>query len=198
MKRLLSLLLVMGMVGCGGQDAAPQPAATAENPAPEAASSLRLLQIDQWKRSPGKTAIDVFVVNQTSEPITVYRDSSKPHIYLAVQIKQPNGKVFRLIDAYPTRDIALFDKNFIKVAPGKELKLCSYEFGLMAKSGETWKGDRGDSTSRLSFDAKGKYQLWFSYGGGSPFSYTEVSKGEFADLKHGTQFGPVTIEVELK
>ena len=193
MKRLLGLLLVMGLVGCGGGNAAPQPA-----PEVVVAGNLRLLQIDKSKRSPGKTAIDVFVVNQTNEPITVYRASATPHLYLAVQIKQPNGKVFRLIDAYPTRRIALLDKNFVKVAPGKELKLCSYEFGLMAKRGETWKGDRGDGTSRLSFDAKGKYQLWFAYGGGSPFSYTEVSKGEFTDLKHGTQFGPATIEVELK
>ena len=68
----------------------------------------------------------------------------------------------------------------------------------MAKSGETWTGDRGDSTSRLSFDAKGKYQLWFAYGGGSPFAYSKASKGKFVGLKHGAQFGPATIEVELK
>ena len=99
---------------------------------------------------------------------------------------------------YPTQDIALFEENFVEVAPGKELKLCSYECGLVTKFGETWKDDRGDGTSRLSFDARGKYQLWFAFGSGSPFAYTEASKGEFADLKHGTQFGPAMIEVKLK
>ena len=106
--------------------------------------------------------------------------------------------MYRLIDAYPTRDIALFEKYFIEVAPGKELKLCSYEFGLVTKFGETWMHDRGGATTRLSFDVKGKYQLWFAYGGGSPFAYSKASKGEFVDLKHGAQFGPATIEVELK
>ena len=121
-----------------------------------------------------------------------------PHSFLAVQIKQPDGKVYRLIDAYPTRDMGLFEKYFIEVAPGKELKLCSYKFGLVTKFGETWRDDRDGGTTRLSFDAKGKYQLWFAYGGGSPFAYTKASKGEFADRKHGTQFGPAMIEVKLK
>ena len=58
--------------------------------------------------------------------------------------------------------------------------------------------DRDDGTSRLSFDTKRKHQLRFAYGGGSLFAYTESPKGEFADLKHGTQFGPATIEVKLK
>ena len=62
------------------------------------AGNLRLLQIDKSKRAPGKTAIDVFVVNQTNEHITVYPASATPHIYQAVQIKQLNGKVFRLIE----------------------------------------------------------------------------------------------------
>ena len=101
MKHLLGLLLVMGMVGCGGEGAALQSAPTAEKPAPEPESSgnLRLREIDKSKRSPGKTAIDVFAVNQSNEPITVYRAPAMPHIYLAVQIKQPDGKVYRLIDA---------------------------------------------------------------------------------------------------
>jgi len=204
MRVLLGLLLVLGTVGCGGEGAAPQSAPTAEKPSPaaESSSNLRLREIDKSKRSPGKTAIDVFVVNQSKASITLYRAPAMPHIYLAVQIKQPNGKVYRLIDAYPTRDIALFEENFVEVAPGKELKLCSYEFGLVTKFGETWIDDRGGGTTRLSFDARGKYQLWFAYGGGSPFTYTEASKGEFVDLKYGTQFGtqfdPATIEVELK
>ncbi|MFP6657227.1 MAG: hypothetical protein VB853_03535 [Pirellulales bacterium] len=204
------LLLLFAMPGCGSgtdstkpvddqaQEVPEQPA----KPDAESAGNLRLHEIDKSKRSPGKTAIDVYVVNQSKEPITVYRAPVTPHIYLAVQIKQPNGKVYRLIDAYPTRDIALFEENFVEVAPGKELKLCSYEFGLVTKFGETWIDDRGGGTTRLSFDARGKYQLWFAYGGGSPFTYTETSKGEFVDLKYGTQFGtqfhPATIEVELK
>ena len=193
MTRLLQTLLVLGVVGCESRDAAPQPA-----PEVVVAGNLRLLQIDKSKRSPGKTAIDVFVVNQTKEPISVYCPPRTPHVHLAVQVKQPNGKVYRLIDAYPTRDIALFEENFVEVAPGKELKLCSYAFGLVTKFGETWIDDRGDGTTRLSFDAKGKYQLWFAYGGGSPFAYTETSKGEFAEFKHGPALGPATIEVELK
>ena len=209
MKSLPLVLLLLVIAGCGP---ATQPAKTPAKPAddqaqkvPEqpakpsakSAGNLRLREIDESKRTPAKTAIDVFVVNQSKEPITVYRAPVMPHIYLAVQIKQPNGKVYRLIDAYPTRDIALIEEYFIEVAPGKELKLCSYEFGLVTKFGETWIDDRGDATSRLSIDAKGKYQLWFAYGGGSPFAYSKTSKGEFVDLKHGAQFGPVTIEVEL-
>ena len=152
-------------------------------PDTESAGNLRLREIDKSKRSPGTTAIDVFVVNQSNEPIAVYRAPHLPHIYLAVQIKQPNGKVYRLIDAYPTSNIALLEECFIEVAPGTELKLCSYEFGLVTKFGETWIDDRDGGTTRLSFDAKDKYQLWFACGGGSPFAYTEASKGMFADLK---------------
>ena len=136
--------------------------------------------------------------HRSKEPITVYRAPGLPHIYLAVQVKQPNGKVHRLIDAYPRRDIGLFPEYIIEVAPGKERKLCSCEFGLAPSFGGTWKDDRGGGTTRLSFDAKGKYQFWFAFGGGSPFAYTETLKGEFADLKHGTPLGPATIEVELK
>ena len=209
MKVVTTTNLVVELFGCGGgSEPVKAPAKTVERQAwkgpekpatPDAkpGGNLRLREIDKSKRSPGKTAIDVFVVNQSKEPITVYC-APATHIYLAVQIKQPNGKVYRLIDAYPTRDIGLFEKYFIEVAPGKELKLCSYEFGLVAKFGETWIDDRGGATSRLSFDAKGKYQLWFAYGGGSPFAYSKASKGEFVDLKHGAQFGPATIEVELK
>ncbi len=190
MRGLLTLLLGVGMVGCGtGTESAKAPA----RPDAESSGNLRLREIDQSKRSPGKTAIDVFVVNQGKEPITVYRAPGLPHIFLAVQIKQPDGQVFRLIDAYPTSDIALFDEYFVQLSPGKELKLCSYKFGLVPKFGETWTG-----TTRLSFDAKGKYQLWFAYGSGSPFAYAGTSKGEFSDLKHGMHFGPTTIEVELK
>jgi hypothetical protein len=204
------VLLLLVIAGCGsetqpaktpaepGDDQAQEVPEQPAKPSAESAGNLRLREIDKSKRSPGKTAIDVFVVNQSKEPITVYRAPVTPHIYLAVQIKQPNGKVYRLIDAYPTRDIALFEKYFIEVAPGKELKLCSYEFGLVAKFGETWIDDRGGATTRLSFDMKGKYQLWFAYGGGSPFAYSKASKGEFVDLKHGAQFGPATIEIELK
>ena len=211
MKRwLVGLLLVVGMVGCGtGTESAKTPAKAVDRqargvpeqpakPDAESGGNLRLREIDKSKRSPDKTAIDVFVVNQSKEPITVYRAPWMPHIYLAVQIKQPSGKVYRLIDAYPTQDIGLFSKYFVKVAPGKELKLCSYEFGLVPKLVETWIDDQGGGTTRLSFDAKGKYQLWFAYGGGSPFAYAKASKGEFADLKHGTRFGPATIELELK
>ena len=209
MKSLPLVLLLLVIAGCGsgtqpaktpaepGDDQAQEVLKQPAKPSAESAGNLRLREIDKSKRSPGKTAIDVFVVNQSKEPITVY-SSPTTHIYLAVQIKQPNGKVYRLIDAYPTRDIALFEKYFIEVAPGKELKLCSYKFGLVTKFGENWVDDRGDATSRLSFDAKGKYQLWFAYGGGSPFTYSKASKGEFVDLKHGAQFGPATIEVELK
>jgi len=210
MRVLPALLLGVGMVGCGtGTESAKTPAKavdrqaqeTPEQPAKPAAKSagnLRLREIDKSKRSLGKTAIDVFVVNQGKEPITVYRAPGLPLIHLAVQIQQPDGKVYRLIDAYPRSNIALFDEYFVQLSPGKELKLCSYEFGLVPKFGETWRDDRDGGTTRLSFDAKGKYQLWFAYGGGSPFAYTEASKGEFSDLKHGTQFGPATIEVELK
>ena len=140
----------------------------------------------------------MFVVNHSKEPITVYRVPRTPHIHLAVQIKQPSGKVYRLIDAYPTRDMGLYEKYFVEVAPGKELKLCSCEFGLVRSVGGTWIDDRGGGTTRLSFDAKGKYQLWFAYGGITPFAYSKASEGEFADLKHGTRFGPATIEVKLK
>ncbi|MBP88928.1 MAG: hypothetical protein CMJ64_19805 [Planctomycetaceae bacterium] len=206
MRTLPLILLLNVLVGCSsgidqGKSVDDQAQEAPEQHAePDAVSgiNLRLHEIDKSKRSPGKTAIDVFVVNQSKEPITVYRAPGLPHIYLAVQIKQPNGKVYRLIDAYPTMDIALFDDNFVEVAPGKELKLCSYESELVRKIGETWVDDRGKGTSRLSFEAKGQYQLWFAYGGGSPFAYSKVGKGEFADLKHGTQFGPATIEVELK
>ena len=204
------VLLLFAILGCGSATESAKAPAKAVNdqaqkvpeqpaePDAESAGNLRLHEIDKSKRSPGKTSIDVFVVNQSKEPITVYRAPRTPHIYLAVQVKQPNGKVYRLIDAYPTRDIALFEENFVEVAPGKELKLCSYAFGLVTKFGETWIDDRGDGTTRLSFDARGKYQLWFAYGGGSPFAYNEASKGEFVDFKYGTQFGPATIEVELK
>ncbi len=201
------VLLLFAMLGCGSgtesaktpakapraQDGPKQPA----KPDAEPVGNLRLREIDKSKRSPDKTAIDVFVVNQSKDPITVYRAPQMPHIFLAVQIKQPDGKVYRLIDAYPRSDIALFEECFVKVAPGKELKLCSYEFGLVPKFGETWIDDRGGGT-KLFFDAKGKYQLWFAYGGGSPFAYTKASKGEFADLKPAAQFGPATIKVELK
>ena len=206
MRSLPFVLLLCAMLGCGSgtdyakavDDQAQEVLERPAKPDAEPGGKLRLHEIDKSKRSPAKTAIDVFVVNQGKEPITVYRAPGLPHIYLAVQIKQPNGKVYRLIDAYPRSDIGLFEEYFVKVAPGKELKLCLYEFGLVAKFGETWIDDRGGGTTRLSFDAKGKYQLWFAYGGGSPFAYTKASKGEFADLKHGTQFGPATIEVELK
>ena len=140
----------------------------------------------------------MFVVNQRKEPITVYRAPGLPHLHLAVQIKQPNGKVYRLIDAYPRRNIGLFKKYIVEVVPGKELKLCSHDFGLATTFGGTWIDDRGGGTTRLSFNAKGQYQLWFAYGGITPFAYSKASKGEFADLKHGTRFGAATIEVKLK
>ena len=208
--RVVLVLLLIGMVGCGsGTESAKTPARAVDGqgrevseqsakPDAETGGTLRLREIDKSNRSPGKTAIDVFVVNQGKEPILVYRELRLPYIYLAVQVKQPNGTVYRLIDAYPRRDIALFEKNFVGVAPGKELKLCSCEIGLVPNLGGTWIDDRGGGTTRLSFDAKGKYQFWFAYGGTSPFAYSKASKGEFADLKHGTRFGPATIEVELK
>jgi len=210
MRVLAPLLLVVGMVGCGtGTESAKTPAKAIDHqvrevpeqpakPDAESSGNLRLREIDKSKRSPGRTAIDVFVVNQTKEPISVYCPPRTPHVHLAVQVKQPNGKVYRLIDAYPTRDMAFWAKYIVEVAPGKERKLCSCEFGLVPSFGGTWINDRGGGTTRLSFDAKGKYQFWFAYGGLAPFAYTETSKGEFADLKHGTLFGPATIEVELK
>ncbi len=204
------LLLVVGMVGCGTGTESAKTSATAvehqarevpEQPAkPDAESggSLRLHEIDKSKRSPGRTAIDVFLVNQTKEPIAVYCPPRTPHVHLAVQVKQPNGNVYRLIDAYPTRNMAFWEKYIVEVAPGKQRKLCSCEFGLGGRGfGGTWLDDRGGGTTRL-FDAKGKYHLWFAFGGGSPFVYTETSKGEFAEFKHGPVVGPATIEVELK
>jgi hypothetical protein len=210
MRVLVPLLLVVGMVGCGTGTESAKTSATAvehqarevpEQPAkPDAESggSLRLREIDKSKRSPGRTAIDVFLVNQTKEPIRVYCPPRSPHVHLAVQVKQPNGKVYRLIDAYPTRDMAFWEKYIVEVAPGKERKLCSCEFGLgRGFVGGTWIDDRGGGT-KLFFAAKGKYQIWFAFWGNSPFAYTETSKGEFAELKHGTALGPATIEVELK
>ena len=210
MRVLLALLLVVELFGCGGgSEPVKAPAKTVERqarkgpekpatPDAEPGRNLRLREIDKSEQSPGKTACDVFVVNQSKETVTVYRAPELPHIHLAVQIKQPDGQVFRLIDAYPRSNISLFKKHFVQLSPGKELKLCSFEFGLVTKFGGTWLDDRGEGTTRLSFAAKGKYQLWFAYGGGSPFAYTKASRGEFADLKHGSQFGPATIEVELK
>ncbi len=210
MRVLVPLLLVVGMVGCGTGTESAKTSATAvehqarevpEQPAkPDAESggSLRLREIDKSKRSPGRTAIDVFLVNQTKEPIAVYCPPRTPHVHLAVQVKQPNGNVYRLIDAYPTRDMAFWPKYIVEVAPGKERKLCSCEFGLGRGPGGTWIYNGGGGTTRLSFAAKGKYQIWFAFWGNSPFAYTETSKGEFADLKHGPAIGPATIEVELK
>ena len=67
-----------------------------------------------WAKAMPEGGQAVFVVNQGKEPITVYRAPGLPHIYLAVQIKQPDGKVYRLIDAYPTRDIALLRRTLSK------------------------------------------------------------------------------------
>ncbi len=211
MKRwLVGLLMAWGMVGCGtGTESAKTPATAVEHqarevpeqpakPDAESGGSLRLREIDKSKRSPGRTAIDVFLVNQTKEPIAVYCPPRTPHVHLAVQVKQPNGNVYRLIDAYPTRDMAFWPKYIVEVAPGKERKLCSCEFGLGRGPGGTWIYNGGGGTTRLSFAAKGKYQIWFAFWGNSPFAYTETSKGEFADLKHGPAIGPATIEVELK
>ena len=197
------------MVGChSGTESAKTPAKAVDDQAQEvpeqsatpkakSGGNLRLRE-DKSKRSPGKTVRDVFVVNQSKAVITVYRAPGLPHLHLAVQIKQPNGKVYRLIDAYPRRNIGLFKKYIVEVAPGKELKFCSYEFGSVPNFGGTWIDDRGGGTPRLSFDAKGKYQIWFAFWSNSPFAYTETSKGEFAEFKHGPALGPATIEVELK
>jgi len=208
-RGLLGLLFVVGVVGChSGTESAKTPAKAVDDQAQEvpeqsatpkakSGGNLRLREAKS-KRSPGKTVRDVFVVNQSKAVITVYRAPGLPHLHLAVQIKQPNGKVYRLIDAYPRRNIGLFKNYIVEVVPGKELKLCSHEFGLATKFGGTWIDDRGGGTTRLSFNAKGQYQLWFAYGGITPFAYSKASKGEFADLKHGTRFGPATIEVTLK
>ena len=58
-----------------------------------------MCEVATSKRSPGRTAIDVFVVNQGKEPVAVYRAPGLPHIDLAGQIKPPDGQVFRLIAA---------------------------------------------------------------------------------------------------
>ena len=209
MRGLLGLLFVVGVVGChSGTESAKTPAKAVDDQAQEvpeqsatpkakSGGNLRLRE-DKSKRSPGKTVRDVFVVNRSQAVITVYRAPGLPHLHLAVQIKQPNGKVYRLIDAYPTRDMAFWAKYIVEVAPGKERKLCSCEFGLGRGPGGTWIYNGGGGTTRLSFAAKGKYQIWFAFWSNSPFAYTETSKGEFADLKHGTAIGPATIEVELK
>jgi len=55
------------------------------------------------------------------------------------------------------------------------LKLCSNEFELAPKTGETWIDDREVVSSRLSFKKKGKHQIWFAYGHGSPFAYAKPS-----------------------
>ena len=188
MRVLLALLLVVELFGCGGSEPVKAPAKTVERqprkgpekpatPDAEPGGNLRLREIDKSKQSPGKTVCDVFVVNQSKETVTVYRAPELPHIHLAVQIKQPDGQVFRLIDAYPRSNIALFKKHFVQLSPGKELKLCSFEFGLVTKFGGTWLDDRGEGTTRLSFAAKGKYQLWFAYGGGDHRSRTPRRRG---------------------
>ncbi len=207
---LLVLPLAVGLFGCGGTTGPSTTTAKAgahqvrvkpEQPASsgsESGGNLRLCEVATSKGPPGRTAIDVFVVNQGKEPIVVYRAPGLPHIDLAVQIKHPDGQVFRLIDAYPRMDIARFAKHFVRLGPGEELKFCSFEIASATKFRGTWMGDRGDGTENLSFATKGKYQLWFAYGGGSPFVYTRGSRGEFANLKHCQQFGPVMIEVELR
>ena len=82
--------------------------------------------------------------------------------------------VYRLIDAYPRRDIALFEKYFVKFVPGKELSLFCHECGLATKFGGTWIDDRGGGTTRLSFDAKGRYRLWFAYEGSASLAYSSA------------------------
>ena len=123
------VLLLFAMIGCGsGSDQEKTPAKAVDHQAPEvpeqsatpkakSGGNLRLRE-DKSKRSPGKTVRDVFVVNRSKAVITVYRAPGLPHLHLAVQIKQPNGKVYRLIDAYPRRNIGLFKKYIVEGRTG--------------------------------------------------------------------------------